>query len=210
MSDGAAPAGTQPAAPPTTAVTAATPAPKVPIGELFTAFLLIGATSFGGGAVAYLRATLVGKKKWLDDASFLELFSISQSLPGLNTTNMAILAGDRLGGWLGSVASVVGVILPGAIFMTLAGILYGMHGDRPLITAALHGVAAGATGLILATFFQLASKSLKGWVDVLFIIAAAIAVNRLHFSILYVLIVLAIVATLVYHPRSAVGKTAPT
>ena len=195
MSETATP---QPAAAPA----AAAPA-KPSIGEIFFAFLTIGATSFGGGAVAYLRSTLVGAKKWVDDNSFLELYSISQSLPGLNTTNMAILVGDRLQGWVGAVAGVVGIILPGAILMTIAAMLYGVHGDRPYVTAALHGVAAAATGLILATFFQLARKSLKSWIDVVFIIVAVIAVNWFHVSVLYALLGIAFVATLVFHPRKA-------
>jgi len=188
----------------------ASAAPAKPsVNDIFLAFLLIGATSFGGGAVAYLRSSLVAKNKWLDDKSFLELFSISQSLPGLNTTNMAILAGDRLSGWLGSIAGVLGIVLPGAILMTISGFVYGLHGDRPLVTAGLHGVAAAATGLILATFIQLARKTLRRWTDVVFIIIAVIAVNWFHVSVLYALLGIAFVATLVYHPRPA-DKFVPT
>lgn len=190
------------------AATATTP--KVSINDIFLAFLLIGATSFGGGAVAYLRSSLVTKHQWFDDKSFLELFSISQSLPGLNTTNMAILAGDRLRGWPGALAAVLGIIMPGAIIMTIVGVVYGMHGDRPLVDAALHGVAAAATGLILATFIQLAGKTLRGWTDVVFIVIAVIAVNWFHVSVLYVLIALAAVATIVYRPRPTDNEQAST
>jgi len=207
MSDAPAP----PAAPqpePTSASPAASGMQaKVSISDIFLSFLMIGATSFGGGAVAYLRSTIVAKRKWLDDVSFVELFSISQSLPGLNSTNMAILCGDRLRGWLGAVVAALGIIVPGAIIMTLAGIVYGMHGDRVLVTAGLRGVAAGATGLILATFIQLASKTLRGWLDVVFIIAAVIAVNWFHVSVLYALLALAVLATLAYRPkRTAEGR----
>ena len=201
MSDVAAPAAP---------ASAETPAAKVSVGEIFLAFLTIGATSFGGGAVAYLRASLVTKNQWLDDKMFVELFSISQSLPGLNTTNMAILAGDRLCGWMGAVAAVVGVILPGAILMTLAGVVYGMGGNRPLVTAGLKGVAAAATGLLLATFLQLARKTLRGWLDVVFIIIAVVAVNWFHISVLYALLGIATLATLAYRPRSSDTKPEQT
>ena len=70
-------------------------------------FLFIGATSFGGGVVAYLRDSLVEKHRWLDDASFLEVLSISQTLPGLNATNMAVLVGDRLRGLPGAMIATV-------------------------------------------------------------------------------------------------------
>src|SRR5262249_40920162 len=70
--------------------------------QIFRAFLLIGATSFGGGVMAYLRSSLVEKHGWLDDESFVQLLAMSQSLPGLNSTNMAVLVGDRLRGTLGA------------------------------------------------------------------------------------------------------------
>ncbi len=56
---------------------------------------------------------LVAKNKWIDDAEFLELMSISNTLPGLNATNMSILAGDRLRGTLGAIAAMLGMCLPG-------------------------------------------------------------------------------------------------
>src|SRR5215469_7581878 len=80
--------------------------------QIFLDFLLIGATSFGGGVVAYLRNSLVTKRAWLDDKAFVELLSISQSLPGLNSTNMAVLVGDRLRGIPGALAAIVGMCLP--------------------------------------------------------------------------------------------------
>ena len=105
--------------------------------QIFLEFLLIGATSFGGGVVAYLRNGLVTKHGWLDDKSFVELLSISQSLPGLNSTNMAILVGDRLRGLSGAIAGIVGMCLPGGLLMFVVGMVYREHGDHPLATAAL-------------------------------------------------------------------------
>ena len=110
---------------PESVTTPAPPSKKVSLADIFMTFLIIGATSFGGGVVAYLRNALVTKKKWLDDNSFLELMSISNTLPGLNATNMSILAGDRVGGTIGSFLAMLGMCLPGFIFMTVAGILYG-------------------------------------------------------------------------------------
>ena len=127
----------------------------VTLGEIFLAFLLIGATSFGGGVVAYLRSSLVGKHQWIDDPTFVQMLSISQTLPGLNATNMAILVGDRLRGVPGAIVAIVGVCLPGGLIMSAVGVAYGLHGDRPAVTAMLHGIAAAAIGLILAVTVQI-------------------------------------------------------
>ena len=81
----------------TTPSAASPPAARPPsLTRVFLTFLTIGATSIGGGVVAYLRSHLVGKHGWFDDATFLEMLSISQTMPGLNATNMSVLAGDRL------------------------------------------------------------------------------------------------------------------
>jgi len=63
-------------------VDTAIPKPIASTWEIFSEFLIIGATSFGG-VVPYLRGSLVTKRGWIDDKEFVEMLSISQSLPGL-------------------------------------------------------------------------------------------------------------------------------
>jgi chromate transporter len=176
---------------------------QVSLVDVFLTFLVIGATSFGGGVVAYLRRSLVGKKKWMDDGEFLELMSISNTLPGLNATNMSILVGDRVRGSAGAVAAIVGMCLPGFIFMTIAGIAYGLNGDRPIVTAMLRGVAAAAVGLVAGTWFQIGKKSVKGFYDAFFILAAVLGVNHFGLSVPVVLIVVGALAIFTYRPRKA-------
>ncbi len=182
------------------------PVRKVSVSDIFVTFLIIGATSFGGGVVAYLRNALVTKKQWLDDNHFLELMSISNTLPGLNATNMSILAGDRVGGTTGSIAAMVGMCLPGFIFMTVAGILYGEHGDRPLVTAALRGVAAAAVGLLGATWFQIGKKSVKGFYDAFFILAAVLLVNHYKVSVPIALLIVGALSIFTHRPAKAHPK----
>jgi chromate transporter len=174
--------------------------------DLFITFLTIGAISFGGGVIAYLRDAMVRRKQWIDDKEFLELTSISNTLPGLNATNMAILAGDRLGGALGSVAAMVGMCLPAFIFMVLAGIAYGSHVARPLVDAGLRGVAAAATGLIAATWFQIGKKSVKGFYDAFFILAAVLLVNHFKVSVPVVLLIVGTLAVFTYRPKRSVEE----
>lgn len=183
--------------------TPATPLRRISLTDIFVTFLIIGATSFGGGVVAYLRNALVTKKQWLDDSHFLELMSISNTLPGLNATNMSILAGDRLGGTFGSVLAMLGMCLPGFIFMTVAGILYGEHGDRPLVTAALRGVAAAAVGLLSATWYSIGKKSVKGFYDALIILLAVLGVNHFKLSVPVVLLAVGALSIFAHRPVKA-------
>lgn len=166
----------------------------VSIGQIFLEFLIIGATSFGG-VVPYR------KRRWIDDKEFVEMLSISQSLPGLNATNMAILVGEKLRGALGAVVAIIGVCLPGAVIMYVVGVFYRSHGDHIWVTAALKGVAAAAVGLILYTVVGLSKKSLTDKFDFVFMALTVIAVNRLHQSVPRTLVAVGLLAILFHRPR---------
>jgi chromate transporter len=156
--------------------------------QIFSAFLVIGATSIGGGVVAYLRSSLVAKHRWIDDPTFVQMLSISQTLPGLNATNMAILVGDRLRGVPGALVAIIAICLPGGLIMFNVGMAYGLHNEKPLVTAMFQGIAAAAVGLVLAVTVQLGQKSLKYRDDLIFVALTVIGVNVFHLSVLYVLL----------------------
>ena len=177
---------------------------KVTVSDVFLQFLIIGATSFGG-VVPYLRENLITKNHWVDDKEFVELLSISQSLPGLNATNMAVLLGDRLKGWMGAAAGLLGICLPGGTLMLIVGIFYRTHGDHDFVTAILKGVAAAAAGLLLATVIQLGKKSLSHHFDLVFVLVTVLAVNRLHLGVPKTLIIVGLAAIFFHYPR----KSAP-
>ncbi|MCW5889897.1 MAG: chromate transporter [bacterium] len=161
----------------------------------------MGATSFGGGVVAYLRQGLVVQRRWLDDDAFMCALEISQTLPGLNATNMSILVGSRLRGVPGAVAAFLGMCLPGSALLFVLGALYGAHGAKPAVTAALAGVAAAATGLLLATTYQLGRKEMSGVADVAFVAATTAAVSVFHVALPIVLFTLGPLAIWWYRPR---------
>jgi len=186
--------------PPVEALPVAPVAAQVSIGQIFLEFLIIGATSFGG-VVPYLRGSLVTRRHWVDDKEFVEMLSISQSLPGLNATNMAILVGEKLRDAMGSIAAIIGICLPGAVLMYIVGIFYRMHGDHIWVTAALKGVAAAAVGLILSTVVSMSKKSLSGKVDFIFIALTVIAINRLHLGVPSTLVAVGVLAVLFHRPR---------
>jgi chromate transporter len=174
----------------------------VSVADIFLEFLIIGATSFGG-VVPYLRGSLVTKRHWVDDKEFVEMLSISQSLPGLNATNMAVLVGEKLRGAPGSAAAILGVCLPSAVLMYIVGMFYRIHGDHVWVTAALKGVAAAAVGLILSTIVGLSKKALVQTFDFVFVALAVIAVNRLHLGVPRTLIGVGALAILFHYPRKA-------
>jgi chromate transporter len=185
---------------------AASSAPLPPsLWKIFWVFLVMGATSLGGGVVGYLRTGLVVRQRWLDDVTFVELLSISQTLPGLNATNTAILVGDRLRGGRGALLATLGMCLPGAALMTAAAYAYDVGGTHPWSQAFLRGIAAGAVGLILVVMVQLGAKVLRTAADYVFVLATAAAVAGFGIQVPYALVVAGAVAIWWHRPRDRQG-----
>ena len=85
------------------------PAPQPTALQLFLIFSRIGLTSFGGGLSGWLLREFVRDRAWIGEEEFLNGLSLSQALPGVNVTNMAIWIGHRLLGFRGAAAGVAGI-----------------------------------------------------------------------------------------------------
>jgi chromate transporter len=174
---------------------------KVSLVALFLEFLLIGAVSFGGGIVAYEKILLTEKKKWLSQDEFMAALAISQTMPGLNSVNLAILAGDKLRGSLGAFAAMLGLILPGSLFVMIAGYAYTEGQDHPIVNLLLAGIAACATGLLAAITYKLGADLFKQTRPVLIIVTTFILMSVLHLSLILVLLIMVPIAIAIYRPR---------
>lgn len=180
--------------------------PTVSLWEVFLTFFLIGATSFGGGVVAYLRNSLVVKKAWLDEEGFMAALEISQALPGLNATNMAVIVGDRLRGPVGSALAFLGMTLPGGILVFILGIVYASNPDNASVNAILKGVGAASVGLLLAVTLQIGHKQLEKVGDLSIVAATLLLISFLHVSLVIVLLTIGPIAVWIYRLGKA-GRT---
>ncbi|GIW36369.1 MAG: hypothetical protein KatS3mg073_0514 [Meiothermus sp.] len=81
---------------------------KVPLGQLFWAFLQVGLVAFGGGGNAQLYQALVLRRAWMAEREFLETTALCRILPGPVFANTAAHLGMRLGGVVGGCAGPVG------------------------------------------------------------------------------------------------------
>ena len=175
---------------------------KVPLAKLFWVFFYIGAISFGGGVIAYLREHLVARQKWLDEDHFLACLEIGQTVPGIISTNVAVIVGSHLRGVRGAVVSAVGMTLPGAIVVFILGLLYARFKSNPEVNAVLSGVGAAAVGLILAVTLQMGAREIRKWHDWLILLPAFVVVGIFHISLVPVLAVLVPIAVQLNRPRA--------
>ncbi len=174
--------------------------------EIFRSFFLIGITSFGGGLVAYLRDEIVTKKNWMTPDDFLAALEIGQTLPGLNSVNVAIIAGRKLAGARGAVAAATGLVIPGAVILCILGLLYVRFRHNPDVAAALAGIAAAAVGLLLQVTLKIGAKQFLNLRDLAFVLVTFALVGIYHVSLPVVLFLIAPVAIIVCRPAKGVPK----
>lgn len=177
------------------------PTQTTPLWLIFREFLLIGAVSFGGGIVAYERILLVDKRKWLTPDDFMATLAISQTMPGLNSVNLALLAGDRLQGFFGACVACVGLILPGGLFVLIAGVAYSQGADHPIMNIVLAGIAAGATGLLASITYKIGDQHFRHMRSLSMIVATFFLMSVLKFSLVTVLLIMAPIGLFLYRPR---------
>ena len=170
--------------------------------DLFVQFLWIGSISFGGGIIAYERILIVEKRKWITADQFMAYLAISQTMPGLNSVNMAVLTGDYLRGIKGAIVSVIGLVLPGSIFVLSLGAVYTSLSSYPLTTTVLSGIAAGATGLLAVITYRIGGDHWKQLTSLMLIAATFILMSILKLSLLLVLAIMAPIALYIYRPKS--------
>lgn len=169
--------------------------------EIFVQFLIIGAVSFGGGIVAYEKILLTEKKRWLTDDEFMAALAISQTMPGLNAVNLAVLAGDKLRGVRGSVVAAIGLLLPGCTFVMVVGLAYLKNSDHPLANQLLTAVAAAATGLLSAITYRIGKKQLTHLLPLAIVVATFFLMSIVSLSLPMVLLIMAPIAIFLYRPR---------
>jgi chromate transporter len=90
-----------------------------PVTEVFSAFLHLGLTSFGGpiAHLGYYDVEFVRRRKWLDEDTFAQVVALCQFLPGPASSQVAMIIGLIRAGPPGAVVAWVGFTLPSAIVM---------------------------------------------------------------------------------------------
>lgn len=175
---------------------------QVDLSDLFLQFLIIGAVSFGGGIIAYERILLIEKRNWLTPDEFMGYLAISQTMPGLNSVNLAVLTGDHLRGAMGAFVASVGLILPGSLFVLAIGIAYVTNTDHPLANLLLAGVAAAACGLLAAITYRIGDQHWKQLKSLFIIITTFILMSIVKLSLPIVLLIMGPIAIYIYKPKT--------
>jgi chromate transporter len=131
--------------------------------EVFAVFATLGSISFGGPAahIALMERELVQKRNWLDRQSFLDLLSLSQLIPGPNSTELAIHIGYRRAGWGGLIVAGIAFIVPAMLIVALLAYLYQTYAMLPAMQNIMFGIKPVIVAIIIHSVWLLAKSAVK-------------------------------------------------
>ena len=156
--------------------------------ELFKIFSKLGVIAFGGPAahIAMLEEEIVRKRNWVTYDKFIELLSITNFVPGPNSSEMVLGLGYYIAGYPGLFIAGISFIFP-AMILTMILTLFLNQLNLELIEAITLSFTPILTVIIFKALTNLIKKQNKGY----FLIILSIAFKFLGLSEVLILTIIA-------------------
>lgn len=125
---------------------------------IFASFFRVGLLTFGGGysIIPMLEKEAIEKYHWLTKEELLDFFAVSQCIPGIIATNMAVMIGNKTRKASGAIAASAGVVAPSLLIIMIIAAFLQNFADIPAVQNAFWGirvvVAALIAGVVLSMF----------------------------------------------------------
>ncbi len=164
--------------------------------RLFENFYRNGIMIFGGGQVLVplLYTEFVEMKHYLTSQEFLAGFALQQAIPGplFSFTSfigsMSMRAGGFSGQILGSFAALLGINIPGLLFILMIFPAWEQMKQRRGVQRALEGINSVSVGFAIAAFFIMSTQVIDQWqsIAIMAITFALLMWNKLAPSLLII------------------------
>lgn len=165
---------------------------------LFTSFLRLGMSAFGGPAmIAYIRRMAVERKGWLDEETFREGVALCQFIPGASAMQMAAYVGLKARGVAGAATCFIAFGLPAFLMIVILSALYQRTHELPITASLFSGLEAIIVGIVAYAAFIFARSYFCRWRDLVVAVTAA-ALLILGFSPFLVILVAAFAGLIIY------------
>lgn len=161
--------------------------------QLFLAFFKVGLFTFGGGyaMLPLLQKEVVGRG-WSTEDEILDYYAIGQVTPGIIAVNVSTFVGYKIKGWLGAICTILGMVMPSVIIITLfaSGLAY--LWDYEIVRHAFAGIRLVIPALIIPVLIKMLKKSIVDKFTVLILCYALLLCFFNVFSSIYIVIFSAI------------------
>lgn len=163
--------------------------------NLFKAFFMIGAFTFGGGyaMLPMLEKEVVTKHKWATMEEISNYFAIGQCTPGVIAVNTATFIGYKQKKNIGGIVATLGVVTPSIlIILVLSGILQYIF-EYPLVKSAFAGISVAVCALLVQALWKLAKSGVKDVYTGIVAVISAVVSLFLKLSPIIIVMVVAVV-----------------
>lgn len=149
------------------------------LSALYWAFLKVGLYTVGG-AYAMLPVAERMLSGIYNMNEITEAFALAQTLPGVIAANTSAILGHQRRGIPGAVVSVLGIITPSVIIISLIAMVFSQIEHIELITRAFVGIRIGVLALLAKSAYEMWKKSIRGvWTFSVFFVAMGIVIFKL-------------------------------
>ena len=178
-------------------------------GRLFANALLFSLTASNGYAIlASMKDRYVTRAHLLDEESMSDYIALAQSTPGPVAVSGAYIIGQRIAGVPGALVSVLGIVIPPVVMMTIVYYAYDFVATNPYIRHMFTGMQAAVCAFIVSIAVDniRAITRRDGRVFLMLVFAAGfVAIRTLGISVLVTMVVAAI-ASVAYFRLAGYGK----
>jgi len=166
---------------------------------LFLFFLKVGSVLFGSGYVllAFLRADLVERWRWLTESQLLDAITAGQVTPGPVFTT-ATFIGYILGGTRGALVATVGIFIPAFFFVAVSGPLVSRIRRSATAGAVLDGINAASLSLMAVVTWRLGWAALVDLTTVATLAVSLVLLIRFRINSAWLVLAAALFAFLVF------------
>ena len=136
---------------------------KAKLWDLAVVFSKLGAIAFGGPAahIAQIEREVVQQRQWLSREKLLDLLSISNLIPGPNSTELVIHVGLEQAGVLGAIVAGASFIIPAMLLVWGLAVVYVEYQTVPAVGWLLYGVKPVIIAIIVQALWKLGKSALK-------------------------------------------------
>jgi len=178
--------------------------------ELFWAFLVTGATTFGGGyaILPVIEREMIKKRGWLTMDEVTDMFTIAQITPGVIAVNIATFAGCKRKGYFGGMVATIGFVLPGVTLMIIISLFVQRFAEYAIVQHAMAGIRLTVCALILNTTIKLFKGFFKNYKSIIISIIAFTLSAVFCVSPVYIILGAGLAGFLLFFPKRKTKKEA--
>ena len=148
----------------------------ISLSLLFSRFLKIGTTAYGGPAIGgQMKKAIVKDLGWMKEPEFMQGLALCQLIPGATFVQLSTYIGYRLRGIWGAFVCAIAFVLPAFALILILSTIYFKFGNLWFIQSLFKGLGAIVVAIVLNAFINFGKPILKDWKAVLIAVLSFLA-----------------------------------